>query len=604
MLRQFGHPGGRICSVFSPQVTSVRERNKYQGKKDKNFDTVKWEHQNVPLQPHEDFEPDEWSPRRLTYYPEGLWSSLVPRPKPAWYVDRRKPIDIETLNPREKEWNDEPIYPEIIREPKIAHFFKTSYLNRAKWYKELSKIPEIDRKNVDICKITRLTMHLDRPYFQYYDGVQVAQNITRTHLVDGKLPESYYHNDVDESLVVKLKSLLLDSIRVNKYSNRSKSAHVTIGSACMNEDWENRIIENNLLQEINYSVSNVLLPSSPHLLDLQVDVEAFDRSWWYAHQLPRPEKFMPMLWRSQRYEKIDQLITYGAVTPLQIRTSSPLPRVVSGNDELSSTADVPILNFHPVTLGSKITSRYPVILPGFWPERNHDLEKSEPNDFPYMMMFGLHDLETRKRFNNGQDFKDEEDVVKCKAMLGSFAWLNGLAFYHGFTPFHEITYPFVTQGLVTDGQKWHFYVYQMNSHSFHSDLFTGDGPRNICWISPEMKLYQSYEDGQFIGVNDDVVKYLIKMYSKVPCKEPNVDYRTFVGKDLRTEEEINVDRAVIGERSNNIHDNWMWSYKNARYRQLYHKLFVDNPDYDTTMMRIAMRPRLKPAEDYYYRWKY
>lgn len=155
--------------------------------------------------------------------------------------------------------------------------------------------------------------------------------------------------------------------------------------------------------------------------------------------------------------------------------------------------------------------RYLPSLPGFWPVKNFDPSTDEQDDFPFLSMFGLHDLATRKNINYGQDFKDDEDIVKCKAIIGSFSWLNGLAFYHGFTPFHEITYPFVNQGLVTDGQKWHFFVYQMNAHTFHSDIFEGIGPKNICWISPEIKLYESYENGQFTGINNDVIRYLIKV---------------------------------------------------------------------------------------------
>ena len=186
-------------------------------------------------------------------------------------------------------------------------------------------------------------------------------------------------------------------------------------------------------------------------------------------------------------------------------------QVVPDFDDLSSSAAIPELKFHPSRFGAPLRDRYLPSIPGFWPQRNFDPSSDVQDDFPYFMMFGLHDLAFRRHINFNQDFGDDEDIVKCKAILGSFGWLNALSFYHGFTPFHEITYPFVNQGVVTDGQKWHFFVYQMNAHTFHSDIFDGDGPRNICWVSPEMKLYQSYQDGQFTGVNSDVIKHLIKV---------------------------------------------------------------------------------------------
>jgi len=92
--------------------------------------------------------------------------------------------------------------------------------------------------------------------------------------------------------------------------------------------------------------------------------------------------------------------------------------------------------------------------------------------------------------------------------MSSFAWLNAIAGAHGFTPYHELTYPFTTQTVVTDGQYWSFFVYQLNKHTFHSDL-EAPNVENMCWTSGTMKLFDKFEDGVFHGVRGEVLDNLI-----------------------------------------------------------------------------------------------
>ena len=96
------------------------------------------------------------------------------------------------------------------------------------------------------------------------------------------------------------------------------------------------------------------------------------------------------------------------------------------------------------------------------------------------------------------------------AIMSSFGWLNSLASNLGFSIYHELTYPLVTHGIITDGQFWSFFVYQLNTHSFHSDVDT-NALRNVCWTSGELKLFDGYENGTLYGLNDEVLKLLVKV---------------------------------------------------------------------------------------------
>jgi small subunit ribosomal protein S30 len=115
-----------------------------------------------------------------------------------------------------------------------------------------------------------------------------------------------------------------------------------------------------------------------------------------------------------------------------------------------------------------------------------------------------------REMKNERSFDDKQDVLDGMAITSSFAWLNGMASNLGFTLYHELTYPLVTHVIITDGQFWSFYVYQLNTHSFHSDVDT-NSLRNVCWSSGDLKLFDTYENGQLKGVNDQVLKNIVKV---------------------------------------------------------------------------------------------
>lgn len=164
---------------------------------------------------------------------------------------------------------------------------------------------------------------------------------------------------------------------------------------------------------------------------------------------------------------------------------------------------MPDYPFNPAKLGFPLKRYFLADSPGFWPDH------SEKFDFPYLICFPRSLIQWRD-MQNGGPLPDTQECLDGIALLSSFGWLNAIAADHGFTPYDELTYPFVTHAIITDGQRWSFYVYQLNTHSFHRDVDTNE-LKNLCWSSGEMKLFESYENGEFRGINDEVIKNLVKV---------------------------------------------------------------------------------------------
>ena len=92
-----------------------------------------------------------------------------------------------------------------------------------------------------------------------------------------------------------------------------------------------------------------------------------------------------------------------------------------------------------------------------------------------------------------------------------------------------MTYPLTTQTIVTDGRKMRFFAYQLNTlHLWKRD--DAHVLRNLCWASPEYQLYEGVEDGQVVGLNQEVLRLLLKFFLNKPV-DRGVDLRPYLQEE-------------------------------------------------------------------------
>lgn len=200
---------------------------------------------------------------------------------------------------------------------------------------------------------------------------------------------------------------------------------------------------------------------------------------------------------------------------------------------------MPCYPTHPYKLGYREKFIYVANSPGFLPSLENDnelIKGTKRGDFPFLTYLNRGLLELR-RGELLDDFGDEAEVLKAMAVMHNFAYLNSLAAVHGFHTYAELTYPLTNQCIVTDGQHWSFFVYQMNTHTFHSDV-PPSGKQNLCWATNDLKLYERYENGEFHGVNDRVLELLVRCYLQRPkLSEAYAELRPYLHEDVRSAEE-------------------------------------------------------------------
>ncbi|RWS06631.1 28S ribosomal protein S30: mitochondrial-like isoform X1, partial [Dinothrombium tinctorium] len=448
-----------------------------------------------------------------------------------WWLPSNQPrLTLYPIEDNRPEWTETPQYPPLFDYSKPD---SNLMRKRLQWYEEIKALPTTEMKLFEITDKYRHRSVIFKNWAPNYDYLNLYQHTTRTHLIRNKLPSNYV--DIDcKQYIESVKEAILDAIRCHKYEvNRENFTNFR--PILVHSDLRLDVAtDENLIQDINSVCQKVLAPHFPHLFKAQVDHCADVSSWWW-HQCP------PFTKRKHLSSIVNQSVQYLSEAVVQLRTDEPLPPIIEFDDPLCINSDVPHFPAHPVKDGFILKWNFLKCSPGFW-----SLDKNNKFDFPYLCYLSRNPIKLREKLLS-RSYPDAAEFFDAMGVMHGFGWLNAVSAMHGFTPYQEITYPFTTHIIITDGQFWNFFVYQMNTHSFHSDIDRNDR-RNVCWSSGEMKLYDTYENGEFKGINEAVIENLIKFMIRKPEPFANVEVRPYLGEDTRSEEEVNLTRTYLRRR--------------------------------------------------------
>ncbi|NXN34800.1 RT30 protein, partial [Rhinoptilus africanus] len=82
-------------------------------------------------------------------------------------------------------------------------------------------------------------------------------------------------------------------------------------------------------------------------------------------------------------------------------------------------------------------------------------------------------------------------------------------YFVGFWSEADVTRPFVSQAVVTDGKYFAFFCYQLNTLALTAETIQNNPRKNICWGTDSKPLYDVVEDGSVKGFNDEVLLQLV-----------------------------------------------------------------------------------------------
>lgn len=213
---------------------------------------------------------------------------------------------------------------------------------------------------------------------------------------------------------------------------------------------------------------------------------------------------------------------------LTIRNRQPLEPLPEITDEdITDAKKVPKFTYDPKALDIPNGMEHARTIPGFWPGSQHQFGQLSYHDRSHF-------------FSRDPEFagEDVQETLHSQAIIASYAWLYGQACYQGFSTYNDVTYPLVTQTIITNGQLWSFYLYQLNTTAMHIYAVDENPKVNQCWATQELKLYDEIdENGTVIGLNDEVIRHLIRFYTNAPKKRDH-EMKPYLGEHEQTVADI------------------------------------------------------------------
>ncbi|XP_054253964.1 39S ribosomal protein S30, mitochondrial [Indicator indicator] len=190
---------------------------------------------------------------------------------------------------------------------------------------------------------------------------------------------------------------------------------------------------------------------------------------------------------------------------LQIRVPKQLPEIVQLESDLG---DVPVIDHKP--------SKLPLFKKQYENKVFIGSKVADPCCYGHTQFHLFPDKLKRERFIKLRLEDQIEVVYRANGIASLFAWTAAQAMYQGFWNEADVTRPFVSQAVVTDGKYFAFFCYQLNTLALTVETIKNNPRKNICWGTDSKPLYDVVEDGHVKGFNDEVLLMLVRFLLNRP----------------------------------------------------------------------------------------
>ncbi|KAM3611321.1 uncharacterized protein V6R79_016565 [Siganus canaliculatus] len=251
----------------------------------------------------------------------------------------------------------------------------------------------------------------------------------------------------------------------------------------------------NLVTGLTYSLAkyNPLLPLS------SIDISPQVNFYWR-----RGQRIIPKGHRRGRQEPTRFQIDDHPHS--QIRITQQLPQFTPM--DASYAAEVP-----EVTLA-------PNLMPLFKRQYENNIftgaKLPDPACFGHTQFHLVPDRYHRDRMARLQQSDQVEVFLRANGLASLFAWTGAQATYQGFWDREDVSRPFVSQAVITDGHFFSFFCYQLNTVALSVEMDVNNPRKNLLWGTESLRLYESVQDGEVVGLNDGVIRLLVQFLMNQP----------------------------------------------------------------------------------------
>ncbi|XP_051750703.1 LOW QUALITY PROTEIN: 39S ribosomal protein S30, mitochondrial [Ctenopharyngodon idella] len=319
------------------------------------------------------------------------------------------------------------------------------------------------------------------------------QHYTKTAYLSG-LPEKYTHAEsapvIDESVLSEVRSVVCSFILQEHW-------YLKKGRTFIHKEQEQFVTP--FLRNMVCGLKNLLAKENPVLCLSSLDFDPQVNYYWL-----RGERTIPAGHRSGRIEPMRFQIDDKPHS--QIRIPQQLPEFVPLEAETS--AEVPAISLAP--------DRLPLF------RRQYDnnifigAKLEDPCSYGHTQFHMVPDRFRRDKMSK-KGLSDQVEVsLRANGIASLFAWTGAQAMYQGFWSEEDVSRPFVSQAVITDGQFFSFFCYQLNTLALSPRADGNNARKNLCWGTESMRLYERVTDGDIVGWNDAVLRLLLQFLLNKP----------------------------------------------------------------------------------------
>ncbi|KAM6157079.1 large ribosomal subunit protein mL65 [Erethizon dorsatum] len=256
------------------------------------------------------------------------------------------------------------------------------------------------------------------------------------------------------------------------------------------------------LDQLVAALMGLLSPLNPVLASAAVDCKRPVHFYWL-----RGEEIILRGHRSGRTDAVRYQIDDKPNN--QIRISKQLPEFVPL--DYSVPIEIPVMKCKPDTL------------PLFKRQYENNIfigsKTADPCCYGHTQFHLLPDKLKREKLLKQNRADQIEVVFRANAIASLFAWTGAQAMYQGFWSEADVTRPFVSQGVITDGKYFSFFCYQLNTLALTAQADKNNPRKNICWGTQSKPLYETIEDNNVKGFNDDVLLQIVHFLLNKPKED-------------------------------------------------------------------------------------
>ncbi|XP_004479198.2 large ribosomal subunit protein mL65 [Dasypus novemcinctus] len=265
---------------------------------------------------------------------------------------------------------------------------------------------------------------------------------------------------------------------------------------------ENEAVASPFLDQLVAALTGLLSPHNPTLAAAALDCKRPVHFYWLRGE--------EIIRHGHRKGRVDALRYQIDDKPHnQIRISKQLPEFVPL--DYSVPIEIPVMNCRPDKL------------PLFKRQYENNIfigsKTADPYCYGHTQFHLLPDKLKRKRLLKLNCADHIEVVFRANAIASLFAWTGAQAMYQGFWSEADVTRPFVSQGVITDGKYFSFFCYQLNTLALTAQADQNNPRKNICWGTQSKPLYETIEDNDVKGFNDDVLLQIVHFLLSRPHED-------------------------------------------------------------------------------------